>query len=302
MDHCAVHLNHAHIGGRLLLSATSQARFESSGSVKLDGAHIESSLELHGALLRDSEEPALSARSAVIGGNVELVPGHGHRCEVYGEVALAAARITGDLDCGSALLVNPQGRVLHCEDLVVESVFLVRSDPELPFEASGRLNFLTATVGGSFFLTNARLTPGPDYSGLLVQGGPVAANLQQIRISNALILFNVGARDTEGRASADDAVRPLQGWFLLTGSQMTTLIDSIDTGWPAVGYLNIDGASYQRVRHVDGGDLVAKRIAWLRHQFPGGRPDASTYRPQPYEQLTRVLRDSGLSREADAIA
>ncbi len=34
----------------------------------------------------------------------------------------------------------------------------------------------------------------------------------------------------------------------------------------------------------------------------GGRPDASTYRPQPYEQLTRVLRDSGLSREADAIA
>ena len=83
---------------------------------------------------------------------------------------------------------------------------------------------------------------------------------------------------------------------------MNTLIDNIATGWPAPGYLDIDGTNYQRIRHVDGGDLVARRITWLRKQFPGGRPGPGNFRPQPYEQLTRALRESGLTREADEIA
>lgn len=302
VGNCAVHLNHAQIGGRLLLSATPNARFATNGSVRLDGAHIESNLELHGALLRDSDEAALSMRSATIGGNVELLPGQEHRCEVHGEVSMTAARITGDLDCRSALLLNPGGRALHCEDLVVESVFLTREDPEVPFQACGRLNFLTATVGGSFFVSNARLCPGPDYTGLIGKGGPVAMNLQQMRISNALIMFNVGAMTPGDEAPETDIIKPVEGWFMLAGAQMNTLILDVSTGWPAPGYLDIDGMSYQRVRHVDGGNLVTAAKSWLRNQYVDGHPDAATYRPQPYEQLTRVLRDSGLTREADAIA
>jgi uncharacterized protein YjbI with pentapeptide repeats len=302
VGNCAVHLNHAQIGGRLLLSATSNARFETGGSVRLDGARIESNLELHGALLRDCDEAALSMRSATIGGNVELLPGQGHRCEVHGEVSMTAAHITGDLDCGSALLLNPGGRALHCEDLVVESVFLARDDPEIPFQACGRLNFLTATVGGSFFVTNARLCPGPDYTGLIGKGGPVAMNLQQMRISNALIMFNVGAMEPGDEAPQVDVIKPVEGWFMLAGVQMNTLLLHVGTGWPAPGYLDIDGMSYQRVRHVDGGDPVTAGKTWLRHQFVDSQPDAATFRPQPYEQLTRVFRDSGLTREADAIA
>ena len=299
---CAVHLNHAHIGGRLLLSATPRGRFETNGSVRMDGARIDGNAELHGALLRSRDDDALSARSATFGGNMELSPGQGHSCEVFGEVCLVAAHITGDLACHAARLINPDGRALHCEDLVVESVFLSRDGPDTHFEARGRLNFLTATVGGSFFLSNARLAPGPDYTGLLGKGGAVAANLQQIRISNALVLFNVGAPDPEGDPAPGNPDRPVEGWFLLAGAQMNTLIDNIENGWPSAGYLDLDGASYQRIRNVDGGDLVAKRIAWLKRQFEDGRPSAATFRPQPYEQLTRALRDSGLSREADAIA
>ncbi len=302
VGNCAVHLNHAHIGGSLLMSATPNARFETHGSVRLEGARIDSSVELHGALLQDSDEAALSMRSAVVGGNVELMPGHGHRCEVHGEVALVAAHITGDLNCGSALLFNPSGRALHCEDMVVESVFLSRDDPELPFEACGRLNFLTATVGGSFFITNARLCPGPDYTGLLARGGPVAINVQQMRVSNAMVLFNVGAMEPDPEARQTDSIRPVEGWFMFAGAQMNMLILHVGTGWPAPGYLDIDGMSYERIRHVDGGDLVARSKLWLRHQFVNGKPDATTYRPQPYEQLTRVLRNSGLAREADAVA
>ena len=302
VGNCAVHLNHAHIGGRLLLSATPNARFETSGSVRLDGTRIDSSVELHGALLRDCDETALSMRSAVIGGNVELRPGHGHRCEVHGEVSMVAAHITGDLDCGSALLLNPGGRALHCEDLVVESVFLSRDDPQFPFQACGRLNFLTATVGGSFFMLNARLCPGPDYTGLLASGGPVAVNVQQMRVSNALVMLNIGAMEPGDETTQTDTITPVEGWFMFAGAHMNTLILNVGTGWPAPGYLDIDGMSYQRVRHADGSDLVAASKTWLRHQFVNGQPDPATYRPQPYEQLTRVLRDSGLTREADAIA
>ncbi len=306
VGNCAVHLNHSHIGGRLLMSATAQARFETRGSVRLEGARIESSVELHGALLEDCDEAALNARSAVIGGNLELLCGHGHRCEVHGEVALGAAHVTGDLDCGSARLLNPKGRALHCEDLVVESVFLTMDEEGIPFEASGRLNFLTAKIGGSFFLFNARLTPGPDYKGLLGRGGPVVANLRQMRVSNALVLYNVGTvlREPEPGVAVtlDESFKPVEGWFMFAGAHMNTLIVHVGTGSPAAGYLDIDGMTYERIRHVDSGDLVAKSKIWLRQQFIDGRPDASTYRPQPYEQLTRVLRESGLSREADAIA
>lgn len=302
VGNCAVHLNHAHIGGRLLLSATPNARFETRGSVRLDGARIGSSVQLHGAYLRGCDESALSMQSAVVGGNVELLPAQGYRCEVEGEVSLGAAHITGDLDCSSARLSNPGGRALHCEDLVVESVFLTRENPDTPFEASGRLNFLTARVGGSFFMVNVRLAPGPDYSGLLATGGPVTVNMQQVRISNALVLYNVAAMESDAEAVQTHVHRPVEGWFMLAGAQMNTLVDHVDSGWPAPGFLDLDGAAYARLRHVESNDLVGKRIAWLRRQFVDGRPDATTFRPQPYEQLSRVLRDSGLSQEADAIA
>lgn len=302
VGNCSVYLHHARIGGRLLLSATPLGRFQTRGSVRLDGARINGSVELHGALLQGCDQAALSARSANIGGNVELKLGQGHRCEVHGEVCLVAAHIIGDLNCNSARLLNPNGRVLHCEDLVVESIFLSRDDLDMPFEASGRLNFLSATVGGSFFMTNARLNPGPDYTGLISKGGPVAINFQQIRVSNAVVLFNIGAMAEAVEETDPELLRPVEGWFMLASAQMSTLIDSTETGWPAPGYLDIDGLSYERIRQVDDGDLVARRTAWFRRQFVNGSPDPFTYRPQPYEQLTRVLRNSGLSREADAIA
>ena len=249
-------------------------------------------------------EPALSARSAIVGGNVELEPAAGHRCEIIGEAAFVAAQVTGDLVCDGASLTNPDGRALHCEDLRVETVFLIASDENgLPFEARGRLNFLTAIIGGSFFMTNARLAPGPDYTGLLRKGGPIAVNLQQARISNALALRNTGMLgDESGEQLPDSPATPVRGWFLLTGAQVSVILDDVETGWPAAGFLDIEGLTYSRIRHLDGSDVISTRIAWLRRQFPERVPDPASFRPQPYEQLARVLRQNGLAREANAIA
>lgn len=301
---CAIHLNHARIGGKLDLSSSNNSRFTTAGTVRLDGARIDGDVSLSGAMLDGCGTPALSARSATIGGNVNLIPAAGHRCEAFGETVFVAAQITGDLNCEAARLLNPGGRALHCEDLKVESVFLTaRTEAKLPFEASGRLNFLTAVIGGSFFMTNARLAPGPDYQGVLRKNGPVAVNLQQVRISNALALNNVGALDdTTREVSVDDPLVPVRGWFLLTGAELNSVLDNVETGWPASGFLDLEGSSYNRIYHLGGGDLIARRIRWLRRQFPGGKPSAASFRPQPYEELSRVLRRHGQTHEADAIA
>jgi hypothetical protein len=300
----AIHLNNARIGGKLDLSSTDRSRFTAAGTIRLDGARIDGSICLAGALLDGRGAPALSARSVTVGSNVELQPAAGHRCEINGEVALVAAQITGDLVCHGARLLNPDGRALHCEDMKVETVSLSSNDENsLLFEARGRLNFLTAIIGGSFFMSNARLAPGPDYKGLLMKGGPIVINLQQARISNVLALRNIGALGDEPvEHLLDGKATPVRGWFLLTGTQVNAILDDVKTGWPAAGFLDIEGATYTRIRHLDGGDVTSKRIAWLRRQFPEGIPDRTSFRPQPYEQLTRVLRQEGLAREANAIA
>jgi len=301
---CSVHLSNSRIGGQLLLRSSASSRFESRGTVRLDGARVEGNVSFEGALLDGAGDRALQAYSIVVGGNVVLDPAFGHRCETVGEVVLAAANITGDLSCDGARLFNPAGRALHCEDLRVESVWLTgRSEEDIAFEASGRLNFLSAIVGGSFFITGARLAPGPDYHGILGIGGPVAANFQQMRVSNALVVSNVGTLEPSGApAKPSSAAAPVAGWFLLGGADLRTLIDNTDTGWPQPGYLELEGTEYQRIRNVDAGDVVSKRIAWLRRQYPAGKPDAASFRPHPYEELSRALRAAGMAREADAIA
>lgn len=299
---CAIHLSNSGIGGRLVLCSSPRSRFEALATVRLDGAVVDGDVLLQGARLDGRGDAALSGRSMTVGGNVEASPTAEHRFEANGEIALAAARITGDLGLSAARIMNPTGRALHCEDLKVESVFMTARD-DLPFEAAGRINFLSAVIGGGLFMTSVRLAPGPDYTGLLSKGGPVAVNLQQVRVSNALVLTNVGALDPDAPPPASRWATPVPvaGWFLLAGAQINALQDDIDTGWPAPGYLDLEGATYERLRNPSN-DLVAGRIAWLRRQFPDGRPTAALFRPQPYEVLSRVLRGQGQSTEANAIA
>ncbi|MBT8080487.1 MAG: hypothetical protein KJO31_18045 [Gammaproteobacteria bacterium] len=301
---CAIHLSNARLGGKLDFSSTERSRFHAAGTIRMDGAQIDGEVRISGALLDGRGAAALSARSITVGSNVDLGPSANHRFEANGEVIFAAAHITGDLLCNGARFINPGGRALHCEDLKVESVTLSsHGEMGLPFEAAGRLNFLTAVVGGSFFMSNAKLAPGPDYEGLLRKGGPIALNLQQARISNALGLRNNAALAEQQEAPvADDSPTPVRGWFLLAGAQINSIVDDVATGWPADGFLDLDGATYARIRHMGAGDLSAKHIAWLCRQFPGGKPTSATFRPQPYEELSRVLRQHGLTREANVIA
>jgi len=298
---CSIYLNGAELGGRLQLGPNAGKCFEATGTLRLEGARIQGDLILNGARLDGRGEPALDAHAATIGGDVNMLPALGRSFEALGEVSLSAATITGDLQLSAALLIHPVGRALHCEDMQVESVGLSARDG-VPFRAIGRINFLSAVVGGNFFFTNARVFPGPDYQGRIARGGPVCINLQQIRISNALLISNVGELDpTVTDVDLSGLRRPVSGWFLLSAAQMHSLLDEED-GWPAPGFLEIDALGYERISDSGGGDQAARRLRWLRLQYPTGMPTATTFRPQPFEALAQVLRRHGRSEEADTIA
>ena len=298
---CSIYLNGAEIGGRLHLGAHGQRRFEAAGTVRLEGTRIGGDLILNGARLDGRGEQALDARAATIGGDATLVPALGCPFEARGEVSLSAATIAGDLLLSAALLQNPGGRALHCEDLKVESVTLSSRD-DVPFRALGRINFLSAIVGGNFIFNHARVCPGPDYAGRAARGGPVCINLQQLRVSNALFLSNVGELDPDALdVKASGPPRPVAGWFLLTAAQVSSLLDEED-GWPAPGFLDLEALTYQRVSDAGGGNQTARRLRWLRLQYPAGAPSAKSFRPQPFEALSHVLRQSGRPEEADAVA
>jgi hypothetical protein len=298
---CSVYLNGAEIGGRLQLAPHGQRRFEAAGTVRLEGARIGGDLVLSGARLDGRGEQALDARAATVGGDAVLAPALGCSFEASGEVSLSAATIAGDLQMSAALLRNPGGRALHCEDLKVESVTLSSRD-DVPFRALGRINFLSAIVGGNFIFNHARVCPGPDYAGRAARGGPICINLQQLRVSNALFLSNVGELDPDALdVKASGPHRPVAAWFLLNAAQVASLLDEED-GWPAAGFLDIEALTYQRISDAVGGNQTARRLRWLRLQYPGGIPSSQSFRPQPFEALSHVLRQSGRAEEADAVA
>jgi hypothetical protein len=102
----------------------------------------------------------------------------------------------------------------------------------------------------------------------------VALTADRVRVGRVLFLDN-GFR-------AEGAVR-------LVGGHVGLLLDD-EASWPASGNLQLDGFVYTAIA-ASPTDAKA-RLAWLARQ------PSTPFRPQPYQQLAKVLRESG--HEADA--
>jgi hypothetical protein len=72
----------------------------------------------------------------------------------------------------------------------------------------------------------------------------------------------------------------------MTGTTVKTFLDDGEASWPTGGNLQIDGLTYERI------DPDSNRLTWLKRIPP------TPFRPQPYSELSEVLRNSG--NEADA--
>ncbi len=177
----------------------------------------------------------------------------------YGALSIFRATIGGDLDCSGADFTGS-----GLADTISAQESSIGGDASFVqnFTTDGSLYFRLARIGRSLSLNHARFVGGGE-TGLDAQRATVAGPFYWVDIT----------------------LTP-QTKLDLENASIESLFDN-RRSWPAPGNLDIDGFTYSEF----GGDSPAdsdERLQWLALQAPG-------YRPQPYAQLAKALKDSGRS-------
>jgi len=178
---------------------------------------------------------------------------------------MLGAEIGGDLSCIGGTFSNEKGDALSADRIKVKGGVFLKDK----FTATGQVRMLGAEIGGSLSCTG----------GTFSSEKGAALILDAANIRNALFL----------RAGI------FAGEVHLTSAVAATLVD--DQACYQNATLILDGFRYDRIVGSTG---AGARIGWLKRQRQshiGG-----DFRPQPWEQLIRVLRDMGHPAEAARIA
>ena len=287
-----------------------------NASPRLDGARMGGSVSFPGCLL-----PGLRAEDCTVAGNLALNSG----CTVRTEVRLARARIGRDLNLEGLQLRSaersdtPIQRRLSAESARIDGHAIMQGG----FESDGDLYLVGLRVAGDLRASNARVSGGADGQG---QRGD-ALNLDHARIGGSVTLDDgfsatglvrlkqahiegdldcsgscfdalgeLALRDAAtlslerarvgGTLSLARQTKPLHG-ASLAGARATTLVDD-GTTWG--NGLTLDGFVYQRFGATSAAD-GALRLRWLMRQSSAHLN--KDFRPQPWRQLIRVLRQAG---------
>jgi len=262
-DSTALDLTNAEIRSILLLE--SNAAIE--GTIRLAGAVVHGTLGLHGQLSQPEQNSLIDASAMTVDGNVYL---NGLRTN-DGAVNFSAARL-GSLNASRAQLHNPSGYSIRLSQALVRGpVRLIDGMTSTGLVAlnrstiEGRLHF----TGGSFEC------PGPSPSNQ--HGHAIEAISAAVHGS-----IDLGWKTVSPSVDFTDTT--------------TTFLADHPARWPE--RFTIAGLTYDRFENPQGalpGPIWddAARCAWLRRQrvFDSG----------PYEQVARVFRQHGYTRQAEQI-
>ncbi len=275
----------AHIRGSLLLSGSQipglnadrlvcdgsvflHKGFSATGMVRLLGAQIGGDLACVGAKLDGKDGDALLADGAVVKGNVFLNEGF----SATGEVRLLGAQIGATLDCSGAKLDGKDGDALSADRAVIKgSVFLNKG-----FSATGKVRLLGAQIGCNLVCDGAQLD-GKDGDALFADGMVVTGSFFFRKLEQPV-----------HRVS-------------LSHAQVGQLIDDMHS-WGE--RLILDGFVYGSIAGGAPTDAVT-RLKWLDKQFEqhrGTNRNNADFRPQPWRQLQKVLREMGHVEDARQVA
>lgn len=218
--------------------------------------------------------PGLKADRLVVKGSVFLKDG----LTATGEVKLPGAQIGGNLECTGGKFCNAGkdggalGCALNADGIeVTGDVFLDEG-----FTATGEVRLLGAHIGGVLSCS------GGTFRNADKDGKP------------------------QGNALAADSIVVMGGFFVraasflgridLSAAHVASLVDD-SICWPDCSLI-LDGFQYDRVAASPMD--AAMRIGWLEKQYPSHL--GNDFRPQPWEQLIKVLREMGHSAEAAEVA
>lgn len=309
--------------------------FTATGHVRLLGAQIGGDLTCTGGTFSNVAQDgyplnrALSADRMVVKGGIFLNGGF----TAMGEVRLPGAQIGGNLACSGGTFTNtdkdgkPLGDALTADRMVVTgSIFL-----DDGFTAMGEVRLLGAQVGGAIYADDGTFcNAGKDgkplgaalgADGMVVTGGVFLNNgfiaTGSVRLLGAQIgggfnctggTFKNATKDGKllGDALNADGMVVTDGLFMrrgkfvglvnLTAAHAGSLVDD-GACWPNESLI-LDGFHYDRIS-ASSTD-AAMRIGWLEKQWPAHL--GADFRPQPWEQLIKVLREMGHPTEAAEVA
>lgn len=238
-----------------------------------------------------------------------------------GEVRLSRAKITGNLSCSTGKFTVQIGNAerddtaevpaaINADRILVTSNIYFNSD----FSATGEIRLTDAQIDGSLHCSGS--FKAVSSLGQLKQIISICANLIALHatrdqhpgqtdqiaklhkkieeIERQKMSFNAQRMIVRGKLEMRGA--EFEGQVDLTASYVGYLVDDCEH-WPAHS-LFLDGFCYDR---ISGGVSSAEaRIRWLKKQTP--RDLGAEFKPQPWEQLIKVLREMGHTEEATDIA
>ena len=261
--------------------ALTGARFR--GGVILSECRVDGPIWANNVTIQNANGAALSLHSAVAR-NVEL-----RSAKFHGSVSAPNIEIA-ELSLSGARINSGAGpTALELDSAIIAHDVEMRSANENghALEAAafvGAVNMQNASVGGSVRLSGVRFESAADGGDCLI--------LRRARIRGALEIH--------------DIQEPANGRFDLSGADIDILEDDPETAWPRNGLANFDGLTYRTIKlpadQGKGKELAESRIVWLKRQYEHGAPKHGQFRPQPFEQLARVLRNQGHDYAATKIA
>jgi hypothetical protein len=328
----AVEASAIEIGGGLYLNRAHGHRFASKGQINLRLAKIARNFECYGASMENPTKTALAAEGIEVGGKVAMSATPTYRFEARGSLELQGAKVRNDFECEGMLIKEAREVALHIEGAEVGDAVLLRANDEHQFEAEGTVRLYAAKIGGNLDCGGAWIDGRTAYA-VQAQGAEIGGTVflrsykgKPFEFSNHISLIGAQIR---GSLIVRIGASRSKGTVFLSECHISELSDVCGEGWGALPstegeekrgvVLELNGFVYRRLatwqpqaakswkdrcRRLFGfgtdSDLFHKRIAWLGRQYP----EPGAYRelfPQPYEQLAKILRETGHDYDARRI-
>jgi hypothetical protein len=287
----ALNCNSAQIAGNVYLSDG----FKAQGEAGFASARISGRLDCKDGTFENPDRVALSLYNARVGGSVFLNGGF----HAKGQVRLEASEIGGLLNCQSGRFENPEGLTLNGIGAQIRGSVQLGNN----FKSSGSVNLRGAEIGGDLFCPGGHFTIDRVVPGLEKEGpyAEAALNLQGAHIEGHLFLG-------PARPPADQHLT-IEGSLNLQNTHANVFVDA-PASWPSAAIrtkthgevpcvITLDGFTYNRFAGV-AVTAASARAKWLLRQPPAHL--GHSFRPQPFEQLNRVLRDMGHDADGRRIA
>lgn len=232
-----------------------------TGEIRLRGARLGGNVEADGATIAVPDGIAFDADGLEARGNIQY-----RGANISGGINLAGVRLGGDLNVAGARIERPGEVVLNGGGIAARGDMALRGANII-----GEVRLVGAHFGGDVDCTSATLS----------QPGGHALRLIRARIEGAFFLRQGASID---------------GTLDLTATSIGA-IDDEQACWPKEGDLRLNRCQYGA---IIGGPIDAKsRLRWLARQV--SKRGEGEFWPQPYEQLSTVLREMGHDDEARAV-